>query len=398
MIYNRFDFLCNVDWDKLREGGEVILKKLILKQAIDKEKSRVAVISFVVFLLSSLFLISCSSIDYLWHVSRGQMSLLNSRISIEKALKKYNFSENEKKKLQLVSEIKTYATEKLKMDINEDLYSSYVHLDRPYVSYLLRVSSAYELKAYEWDFPVIGSAPYKGYFDKEKAKEAAEAFSKEEYDTYLRGVSAYSTLGWFDDPVFSTMLSYSESDFVVMIFHELVHTVLFFKDHINFNERFAEFTGRKAAVQFYLEKKGQADSEIVKKMNMEWEDELLFSFFMMVEYEALDQWYKNNKGKVSPEMKQTRLEEIQSRFLAEVQPNLKTDHYNYFSNITLNNALLLSYRSYNYNMAEFEKLFVSPLVNKNIKAFIEYCIRFEKEENPEEAFSRAILQLPLTEK
>lgn len=348
---------------------------------------------FRLLIFCLIFLLSTGcQISYLWHVSLGQMELLGKRVSIKEALEEYNFNEDEKKKLLLISKIKDFAREKLKIDIDEGLYSSYVHLERPYVSYLLRVAPAYELEAYEWDFPVIGSTPYKGFFDIEKAKEAAEFFPNEEYDTYVRGVSAYSTLGWFDDPVFSSMLSYSESDFVVMVFHELVHTVLFFKNHINFNERFAEFVGRKAALAFYLKREGK-ESRTVERMRKEWEDELFFSSFMTQEYQDLSQWYKKKKGKISSDMKQKRLKEIQIRFLVEVQPQLKTDQYNYFSSVELNNARLLSYRSYEYNMEEFEKLFVSPLINKNIKAFIDYCARFEKEVEPEEALSEVIMKL-----
>ncbi len=346
---------------------------------------------FPLLCLFFLFFGGCQ-VSYLWHVSLGQMELLGDRVAIEKALKKYNFSENERRKLLLISEIKIFAREKLQLNIDEDLYSSYVHLGRPYVSYLLRVSPIYELKAYEWNFPVIGSAPYKGFFSKERAKKAAEAFPTDQYDIYIRGVSAYSTLGWFSDPVFSSMLSYSESDFVVMIFHELAHTVLFFKNHIDFNERFAEFLGRKASLAFYLEKEGP-ESETVKTMHKEWKDELFFSSFMVQEYQSLSQWYKSKKGKVTPEMKQKRLKEIQDRFVVEIQPQLETDRYNYFSNIQLNNARLLSYRSYSYNMGEFEKVFTSPLVNKDIKTFVDYCRKFEKEKNPEEAFSKAVTDL-----
>lgn len=337
--------------------------------------------------------LTACQLGYLWHVSVGQMDLLSDRISIEKALEKYNFSEDEKTKLQLVSEIKLFASEKLEMDIDADVYSSYVHLNRPYVSYLLRVSSAYELKAYTWDMPVAGAFPYKGFFDKKKAIEAAKSFSKEEYDTYIRGVSAYSTLGWFDDPVLSSMLSYNESDFVVMIFHELAHTVLFFEDHIDFNERFAEFVGRKAALLFYLEKEKGIESGTAVKMKKEWEDELLFSSFMSEEYKMLEEWYKKNRGNISPEMKKRRLRDIQDRFLTKIQMNLKTDQYNYFSKIELNNARLLSYRSYNYNMEEFEKLFNSALVNQNIKSFIDYCFQFKEEKDPEQAFKQSIMQL-----
>ena len=96
---------------------------------------------------------------------------------------------------------------------------------------------------------------------------------------------------------FSSMLSYSENDFVVMIFHELAHTVLFFKNHVDFNERFAEFLGRKAALAFYLEKEGP-ESETVKMMYKRVEeDELFFSSFMVQEYQSLSQWYEDKKGK-----------------------------------------------------------------------------------------------------
>ena len=349
------------------------------------------ILFFVLFCLTFFCLIGCQT-GYLWHVSVHQIDLLTKRVSIEKALKKYSLSEEETEKLRLISEVKTFAKDTLQLDIDTGIYSSYVHLDRPYVTYLLRVSSAYELKPYEWSFPIVGSAPYKGFFDKQKAQKAAESFSRTEYDVYVRGVSAYSTLGWFNDPIFSSMLSYKERDLVTMVFHELIHTILFFKNHINFNERFAEFLGRKAAISFYLQKEGK-DSKTVKTMQREWEDELLFSSFMMGEYEDLEKWYKDNKGEVTTESKQKRLKEIQVRFVTEIKPNLKTSYYNYFSNIELNNARLLSYRSYNYDMEEFERLFISPVINEDIKAFIEYCMQFKKATDPEAALSQAVSAL-----
>ncbi len=345
-----------------------------------------------ILIFSFLFLTGCKDMQYLAHVSLGQVKLLNQRVSIEKALEKYELTESERKKLKMVSQIKKFALEKLKLDIDEDIYSTYVKLDEAYVSYLLRVAYAYELKAYKWNFPFIGYTPYKGFFDKEKAKEAAKFFPKDKYDTLVRGVAAYSTLNWFEDSILSSMLSYDESDFVVTVFHELAHTVLFFKDHIDFNERFAEFVGRRSAELFYLEKEG-AESETLQKMHGEWEDELLFSSFMTTEYGELDEWYKQNKGKVTPEMKQKRLKDIQNRFLRNIQPNLKTNSYHYFSKIKLNNARLLSYRSYKHNTGEFEKLFDSPQVNKSISAFVEYCSQFEEEEDPEVALSEAVKDL-----
>ena len=121
-------------------------------------------------------------------------------------------------------------------------------------------------------------------------------------------------------------------------------------------------------------------------------DELLFSSFMAKEYGDLAQWYEENKEKVTPEMKQQRIKDIQDRFSEDIQPKLKTGMYDYFSDLKLNNALLLSYRSYNYNMGEFDKLFSSSSVNSNVKAFIEECSQFKGEKDPEEALSRTVNQ------
>ena len=340
----------------------------------------------VLLFISSTALVGCD-FSYISHVGYNQAVLLGRRVPIETALKEYPLTEDEKKKLQMISELKAFARENLKLDINEKVYSSYVQLERPYVTYLLRVSSAYELKAYQWNFPVAGSFPYKGFFSKEKAKKAARAFPPEEYDTLVRGVSAYSTLNWFDDPVLSSMLSYSETDFVATIFHELAHTVLFFKNHVNFNERFAEFTGRKATELFYISREGE-DSETAQELRQRWKDELLFSAFMVKEYEDLSKWYKEGKGHITPEMKTKRLRDIQDRFLSQIRPQINSNRYDYFHKIKLNNAILLSYRSYNFKMDEFERLY--DLSGKDIPSFIENCAQFEFAEDPEVALKLAV--------
>ena len=130
----------------------------------------------------------------------------------------------------------------------------------------------------------------------------------------------------------------------------------------------------------------------MRQMLLEWEDELLFSSFMMEEYQSLEQWYQKNKGHITKDMKKKRLREIQARFLSDLSPQLKTDLYDFFPEIELNNALLLSYRSYNYNMEEFEKLFNTHFINQNIRIFVDYCAQFEKGKNPEQALSHMVNQ------
>ena len=347
------------------------------------------------FILSLVFFSLSSCISYLWHTSSNQIRMMNRRIPIDTALKQYDFNEDEKRKLKMVFEIKVFAKDQLGMNIDVGSYTTYIQLDQPYVTYVLRVSDIYDLKPYIWYFPFIGAVPYKGFFDKRLVKEEAKLFPPDEYDTLIRGVSAYSTLGWFDDSVLSSMLSYNESSFVITLLHELTHTVLFFKSHINFNERFAEFVGRKGGELFFLEKEGE-NSETVQKMRKQWEDELLFSSFMEKEYRLLDQWYKDNKGKINPDIKAKKLREIQERFIAQVQPQMKTNRYDDFPKLQLNNAILLSYRTYNYKMDEFEKLYV--LSDYDMKTFIRHCSRFEYEEDPEKALSRFINRTSSQEK
>ena len=326
---------------------------------------------------------------YFWHLSQGQMKLLGKRISLEEALEDHDLTPEVKKKLRLLSEIKDFAREHFG-DIDEDIYTSYVQLDQPYVSWILRVSLADQLEAYEWDFPVIGRASYKGFFEKDLALEEEKTFSTDQYDTYVGGVRAYSTLGWFSDPVLSSMMGYEESDFTALIFHELAHTVLFFEDHIDFNERFAEFLGRKSALLFYLKKEGQ-NSPTVQKMKTQWEDQKVFSFFMSQEYEQLEKWYEENTAEDIAIGKTKRLRQIQDRFVNHIQGKLKTSRYDYFPTIQLNNAKLLPYRTYTYNMDEFETLFNSSQVRQNLQLFIDYCSQFEDSEDPEKDLKLSIL-------
>ena len=341
-------------------------------------------------LLSSLLFCLPSCQSYLWHIQKSYVGLMLKKVSIAEALKSPGLTEGERGKLKLIEEIKKTAKEKWKRKVDEGIYSSYVPLDRPYVTYLLRVSPRYELKPYTWDFAVTGEVPYLGFFDRDLAVENAENFKEEGYDTYVRGVNAFSTLGWFKDPVYSSMLSGSESGFVTMVFHELAHSVLFFKGHINFNERFAEFIGRKSAELFYTEKEG-ADSETLKNLKIRWQEELLFSEFMSKEIVLLEQWYKDNRGSLNLKMKKDRLKVIQNRFVEQIQPQLTTKGYDYFPKRELNNAMLLSYRSYNYRMDEFEKLYT--LSNKNMSQFISHCESLKEAEDPEKALSKLLASL-----
>jgi predicted aminopeptidase len=135
------------------------------------------------------------------------MKLLQARVPIAEALKDPTLSAEEKHKLELAQKTREFAEKDLHLKPTEN-YTSYVKLDRPYVTYVVSAAPKWELKHYQWSYPFVGKMPYKGYFSEADAKTEEADLKKEDLDTYMRGVSAYSTLGWFKDPLLSSMLRY----------------------------------------------------------------------------------------------------------------------------------------------------------------------------------------------
>lgn len=175
------------------------------------------------------FSLGCS-LSYIANSGLEQSRLLLKRQPIKKVLLKKNLSQKLKSKLKLVEEVKEFSESHLGLKQTKN-YSSYVDVHRPYLTWLLRAAHTDSLTPYEWWFPIIGKVPYKGYFKKEEALRAQKKFDPKKYDTYVRGVSAYSTLGWFNDPVVSTMLKYKDHNLVNLIIHESVHASIYKKSH-----------------------------------------------------------------------------------------------------------------------------------------------------------------------
>jgi predicted aminopeptidase len=202
--------------------------------------------------LSVLTLITLSGcqIGYLVTSASSQVELLMSRRPIEEVLNDPTISEDDKRKLKLAVEAKEYSQSQLGLKKNKN-YSSYVKLNRPFVSYVVSASPKNELKHYLWKYPMVGELPYKGFPKKESADREAEKLKKDGLDVHVRGVSAYSTLGWFNDPVLSSMLRYKDHDLVNTIIHENVHATLYIKSEADFNERLAAFVGNIGTQYFY---------------------------------------------------------------------------------------------------------------------------------------------------
>lgn len=344
-----------------------------------------------IFLGSALFFSFGCQMGYLFKSAYNQMSLLNARVPIEKALQDPQLSREEKTKLELTLNVRKFAAEELGLNVDKN-YSTYVKLDRPYVSYAISASPKWKLETYRWSFPIVGKVPYKAYFKESDALDEEAEMKKQDYDTYVRGVTAYSTLGWFNDPLLSSMLRGKDAYLVNTIIHESVHATLFIKSEADFNERLATFLGNKGMELYYHQLEG-ADSPTLKAVLQDSEDDRIFSQFITAELKQLSDWYEQlPPAEKTEDLRQERIASIQKKFTSQVLPKMKSRSMEGFAKIKLNNARLVVYKTYMQDLKDFEKLY--ELTGHNFTEFMKTCRSLEKHENPSQGLKDLIATYP----
>ena len=185
-----------------------------------------------------LLLQGCADMGYYWHSASGHLEIMNDRVDIDELLLDDSLDAELRVRLQLVQEIRRFSVEKLALPEN-DSYQSYVQLDRPYVVQNLFAAPEFSTRLYQWCYPVIGCTSYRGYYEEQRLKDYVTKLKDEGYEIYIGQVPAYSTLGWFDDPVLSSFIHWPEYRLAGLLFHELTHQRLFIDDDTTFNESLA---------------------------------------------------------------------------------------------------------------------------------------------------------------
>ncbi len=181
---------------------------------------------------------ACSTVSYYAQAAHGQFSLLAQAKPLEEWLDDPATSPALKSKLQTVREIRRYAVTELDLPDNGS-YRSYAQLDRPFVLWNVVAAPELSLKPRQWCFPIAGCVDYRGYYHLSDAQTYADTLKAEGYDVQVAGVPAYSTLGWFNDPVISTFIQYPDGELARLIFHELAHQTVYAPGDTSFNEGFA---------------------------------------------------------------------------------------------------------------------------------------------------------------
>lgn len=189
-------------------------------------------------LMGLAFLTGCSQLGYYAHCTQGHLALLADRTPITRLLSDPATPAELVEQLRDVSCIRDFASNQLHLPDN-DSYRSYSDLQRPYVTWNVVATKEFDLQPLRWCFPFAGCLTYQGFFEQARAESFAAELRRLGHDTYVYGIAAYSTLGWFDDPVLNTFLEQSSAGQAGIIFHELAHQQLFLENDTSFSEGFA---------------------------------------------------------------------------------------------------------------------------------------------------------------
>ena len=309
----------------------------------------------IAFLAVILLFFSAPTACYLSLGAWEEAKILSRREPISEIVANPRTPRSERQKLRVVLAARQYAKDSLKLR-TKDSFTTYSRLDHD--TLVLVLSAAYQdtLKAYTWWFPIVGRVPYKGYFDFDAAHADARNLEEEGFDIYLRPADAFSTLGWFNDPVLNTSLRRDSVDLANTVIHELTHNTFYAPGQAAFNESFAMFVGAHGAAAFFRSRAapGAAVAEEAR-----WEDDKLLARFWAGLIKTLDSAYKahpdSKAGRIAA--RDTVYLRARAALVSGIGPRLRSISPLYAQRVPLDNASLLARRVYASDLQLFDDVY-----------------------------------------
>jgi predicted aminopeptidase len=284
------------------------------------------------------------------------LGYLSRAVPLESLAAGPDASEDDARFVELVTDIRRFAVEELGLSETKN-YTRYVDTGRDYLAAVVSASAKDSFKRHEWRFPVVGSVPYKGFFIAKDARNEAARLRRKDLDVWIRAVDAFSTLGWFSDPLYSFMRGYPPDRMADLLIHELVHATIFIKDNMQFNEELAEFIGSEGARLYIAERYG-ADSPQMERMAYSEADSAAYVAFIKELSDELDAVYGAGIPRAQKlERKADIIAAAKARFEAEYESRFHSDAYRVFLEIDVNNAYLELYRLYYSGGNELKELY-----------------------------------------
>ena len=313
--------------------------------------------TIILIAIVGIIFINLKSIIYGLQQGAGQAEVLWSAQEIDDLLVDPDFPDSTKEKFKYIAEVKKFSEEFLGLMQTENYSTFYDQKGKP-ILWVVTASPEFEIKAYEWSFPIAGSFPYKGSFDLEIAQGIQDEMIFKGYDTDLDEVSAWSTLGWFNDPILSSMLDRGPGSLAELIIHESMHATLYVKDSATFNENLANFVGKLGAEEFLTYKFGEESKELNDYVSSRIRRNA-YKDYLRKAIKKLNSFYSNMDTQQSLEkrrsLKQLQIEEMKEG-LFEI--NFFSDSLNgreWLNKIEFNNAYFSGFSTYSSDLPKLQR-------------------------------------------
>lgn len=254
--------------------------------------------------------------------------------------------------LRLVLDARDFAAE-LGLDAKKT-YTTYADVERDTLLLVLSASPRNCLCPHLWKYPIVGRVPYKGFFDFEVARRTAERMEREGYDVYMRPSAAFSTLGWFNDPLLSTAMSRDSMELAALVIHEIAHNTLYVKSATPFNESFAQMVGYRGAEAFFRQRGDSADAQ---RAADRWHDEILLAGYYRELGMKLDSLYQSPDSGAIDQGRGVIAAWARQQLETVLGPELKTYRIGRLTDRPINNAQIIAARIYRDRLHRFEEWF-----------------------------------------
>jgi len=306
-------------------------------------------------------LAGCSTVGYYSQIVSGHMRIVMGKRPLAEIASDETIDDSIKRRLDLAQRARLFGIEQLNLPNNES-YTSFYDTGQEYVTWNVVAAEEFSLNPHNWCFPIAGCVSYRGYYSKEDAESYAAGFKEQGFDVTVNGATAYSTLGWFEDPLLNTMLDRSDPSIASLLFHELAHQQLYVGDDSTFNESFASFVEKEGLKQWQKNEQQvnpQIDqSEMAKELEVRKRRQKEFIALLTSTRDSLAELYESaSEPDEMRQKKKQRFEQMRVEYAALKASWDDYPGYDQWMSQEMNNARLVAVATYNDYVPAFEVLF-----------------------------------------
>lgn len=326
-----------------------------LSAAKSIERTRAVHIAAAVIAVATLGIgLSGCEIGYVARGAYEGMRLLWNRKPINEVLAQTDLPADTRAKLQMVLEVRKFARDRLGLTVG-GAYQTVTQVDSGAIVWVVMAAPRDSLRPVTWWFPIVGRVPYRGYFDRSAALAEAKSLKSEGYDTFVRPAVAFSTLGFFNDPLLSNLLKLSRVELAGVIIHELFHRTYFLASDVMFDESAATWVGSRGAVDFFNATTGRNSADARAARGVLESDLHFAAFLLQAEAQLLQLYQSRLPYDEIVKRREPLFLKIQAEYAA-LKPRLSGLERFDLDREPLNNAVLINYLIYFHQSWDFATL------------------------------------------